>query len=145
MVDVLFSHDKAQLARLNAPDAHGHVESLQTGIRALAPADNAQRDLAGKALALAEELAATRWLLVLQEQETISMPLLVVVVTWLSLIFAGFGLFSPGNGTVVAALCLCALSVSGAIFLILEMDRPLEGMVRISEAPMRAALSHLGR
>ena len=53
----------------------------------------------------------------------------------------GFGLFSPSNGTVIAALFLCALSVSGAIFLILEMDDPLEGMVRISDTPMRSALS----
>ena len=94
---------------------------------------------------LATELAATRWLLLLQETETISMPLLVVVVTWLSLIFMGFGLFSPRNGTVVVALFLCALSVSGAIFLILEMDRPLDGIVRISDAPMRTALGFLGR
>ena len=62
---------------------------------------------------------------------------------WLTLIFVGFGLFSPRNRTVIAALFLCALSVSGAIFLIMEMDDPLKGMVRISDAPMRTALSIL--
>ena len=64
---------------------------------------------------------------------------------WLTLIFMGFGLFSPPrNATVVAALFLCALSVSGAIFIILEMDDPLTGVVRISDAPMRKALALLG-
>ena len=63
---------------------------------------------------------------------------------WLTLIFMGFGLFSPPrNATLVAALFLCALSVSGAIFLILEMDDPLTGVVRISDVPMRRALSML--
>ncbi len=64
---------------------------------------------------------------------------------WLTLIFMGFGLFSPPrNATVVAALFLCALSVSGAIFIILEMDDPLTGVVRISDVPMRKALALLG-
>jgi len=65
---------------------------------------------------------------------------MLVVVSWLTLIFVGFGLFSPGNGTVIATQFLRALSVSRAIFLILEMDNPFEGMVRISNAPIRSAL-----
>jgi hypothetical protein len=145
VADLLFSANATQLSKINAPDSHIRLESIDTALRALVPQTDTQRELRSKALALEAELVAMRWLLVLQEKETISMPLLVVVVAWLALIFTGFGLFSPGNGTVVGALMLCALSVSGAIFLILEMDRPLEGMVRISDAPMRAALSFLGQ
>jgi hypothetical protein len=144
VVDFLFSNDPAHIMKLTTPDRTGRLEGTQDMIQALVPKNDVQRELRSQALALAGDLAATRWLLVLQERETISMPLLVVVVTWLSLIFMGFGLFSPNNRTVVAALFLCALSVSGAVFLILEMDRPLEGMVRISDAPMRAALKYLG-
>ena len=44
---------------------------------------------------------------------------------------------------VVAALLFCALSVAGSTFLILEMDRPLEGVLKISSAPLRYALAHL--
>ena len=72
--------------------------------------------------------------------------LLVVVVAWMSLIFFGFGLLAPPrNATVVTALFLCALSVSGAIFIILEMDDPLTGMVQVSEAPMRKSLAIIGK
>ena len=42
----------------------------------------------------------------------------------------------PRHATVVAALLVCALSLSVAIFLILEMDRPFEGFIMVSPAPM---------
>jgi hypothetical protein len=144
VVDFLFLNNQSSHLELNTP-GRPRLEDAQDLIEALAPANDAQRELRSQARRLSAELAATRWLLLLQETETISMPLLVVVVTWLSLIFMGFGLFAPRNGTVIAALFMCALSVSGAVFLILEMDRPLEGMVRISDAPMRTALKVLGR
>ena len=80
-----------------------------------------------------------------QSGSAISTPFLVVVVFWLTIIFASFGLFAPSNTTVVATLFICALSVSGAIFLILEMDKPFEGLIQISSAPLRAALAHLGQ
>ena len=73
------------------------------------------------------------------------MPLLVVMAFWLTIIFVSFGLFAPPNATVVATLFVCALSVSGAIFLVLEMDRPFSGLIEISDAPLRNALAHLGR
>jgi len=69
----------------------------------------------------------------------------VVLVFWLSLIFASFGLFAPRNATVIVTLFVCALSVSGAIFLILELDRSFEGLLQISSAPLRDALVHLGQ
>jgi hypothetical protein len=145
VIDGLFVTGHDQAAHFSTPDKTGQLESVQTGIQRLAARSDGQRELQARALVLAGELAAMRWLLLLQERETISMPLLVVVVTWLSLIFVGFGLFSPRNATVVTALFLCALCVSGAVFLILEMDRPLDGIVRISDGPMRAALGFLGQ
>lgn len=144
VVEFVFSTKHASHLEVAAP-GRPQLENAQDLIEALAPATETQRELRAQARKLATELAATRWLLLLQETETISMPLLVVVVTWLSLIFTGFGLFAPRNGTVVVALFLCALSVSGAVFLILEMDRPLDGIVKISDAPMRTALVFLGR
>jgi hypothetical protein len=73
------------------------------------------------------------------------MPLLVVLITWLAVIFVSFGLFAPANATVVASLFVSALSVSGAIFLILEMYTPYSGLIALSSAPLRAAVAHLGQ
>jgi hypothetical protein len=35
------------------------------------------------------------------------------------------------------------LAVSGAIYLILELDQPFGGLIRISSEPLRNALSHI--
>jgi hypothetical protein len=55
-------------------------------------------------------------------------------------IFISMGLFAPRNATVYVTLFICALSVSGAILLILELDRPFEGLIRISPAHLRNTL-----
>ena len=60
-------------------------------------------------------------------------------------VFLSVGLFAPPNTTVIVALMLATLSVSGAIFLILELDMPFDGVIHISSAPMRNALEHLGQ
>jgi hypothetical protein len=65
-------------------------------------------------------------------------------VFWLVIIFASFSLFAEMNATVLAALCTFALSTSGAIFLILELDDPFTGLMSISSAPLRNDLGALG-
>jgi hypothetical protein len=62
---------------------------------------------------------------------SIPAPLLVVLV---SVIYASFGLFTQRNATGIAVLCVCALSVAGAILLILELDRSLEALLQVSGA-----------
>ena len=80
-----------------------------------------------------------------QTGSSISTPFLVIVVFWLSIIFVSFGLFAPRNATVIATLLICALSVSTAMFLILELDSPFHGLIQLSSAPLRNTLSLLGQ
>jgi len=75
---------------------------------------------------------------------SISKPLLVIMVFWLTVAFVVWGLLAPPNRTVIAVVLASALSASGAILLILEMYSPYEGFIRVSDAPLRAALAHLG-
>jgi len=69
----------------------------------------------------------------------------MMLVFWLTIIFASFGLFSPRNATVIAVLLICALSAAGSLFLVLELDAPYEGLIKVSSAPLRNALAHLGQ
>lgn len=144
-VEAIFSRGGNGLAKLDSPERLARVEQFQDKLRELAPRNDTQRSLQSQALALSSELTQARWLLIEQGQGSISTPLLVVLVFWLAIIFAGFGLVSANNRTVVATLVVCALSVAGSIFLIEEMNRPLEGLMQISSAPARNALSHLGQ
>src|SRR5271156_4976458 len=114
------------------PSATGS-EAIFDQIQQLTPQTDAQRMLRTEALTLAMNLGQTRWLLFEQSGSSISIPFLMAMVFWLSIIFASFGLFAPKNMTVVSLL-LAAISVSGAIFLILELDRPFEGIIQISSA-----------
>lgn len=144
-MDAIFSPGGNGLAKLDAPDRLARLEKFQDMIQGLAPRNDAQRLLQSQALALSSDLAQARWLLIEQGQGSISTPFLVVLVFWLAIIFAGFGLVGAKNRTVVATLVVCALSVAGSIFLIEEMNRPLEGLMQISGAPARNALKHLGQ
>jgi hypothetical protein len=126
------------------PTAAG-AEILFDKIQELLPQTDVQRSLKAQLLTMAINLGQTRWLLFEQSGSSIPMPFLLVLVIWLSLIFVSFGLFAPPNATVVVALLLGALSVSGAIFLILELDTPFEGLIRISGEPLRKVLAHLGQ
>ena len=125
--------------------AESPVEALYDKIEALTPQSDAQRAMQSQALTLAAEMARTRLLLFENLGASIPVPFLVVLVFWLCIIFASFGLFAPRNATVIAALCVSALSVAGAIFLILELDRSFEGLLQVSGAPLRTALAQLGR
>jgi hypothetical protein len=144
-IQTLASRDPAQLARLRSPEAMRRVESLQRKLEELSPRTEAQRRLQARALQLADEVLAVRRLALLQAVGSIPIPLLIILVLWLSIIFGAFGTFAPPNGTVIAALLLGALSTSAAIFLILEMNTPLDGVIGISLAPMRDALALLGQ
>jgi hypothetical protein len=121
------------------------VEGLYDKIEALTPQNDTQRSMQSQSLALAADMARTRLLLFEHLGASIPVPFLVVLVFWLCIIFASFGLFAPRNTTVITVLCVCALSVAGAIFLILELDRSFEGLLQVSGAPLRAALAQLGR
>jgi hypothetical protein len=119
-------------------------EILYDKIVELSPKDDAQRILQAQALTVVMALAQTRWLIYEQRVTAISMPFLVVLIFWIAVIFISFGLFAPLNTTVVASFLVSALSVSSAIFLILEMYTPYGGLIHVSSDPLRAALAQLG-
>jgi hypothetical protein len=123
----------------------GKYEGLYEKIEELAPKNDAQRALQAQALKTGTDLAQMRWLMFAQKGSSIPTPFLVVMVCWLALLLASFSLFAPSNATVFSTLLVCALAVSSAVFLILELDRPFDGMIQVSSAPLRAALAQLGR
>jgi hypothetical protein len=114
-------------------------------IQQLAPQNESQRALKAQAVAMSFDLGQMRWLLFEQAGSSISLPLVVIVVFWLAILFFSFGLFGPANTTAVAALMVAAFSVSGSLFLIMELDQPFGGLIQISRQPMVNALDLLGR
>jgi hypothetical protein len=121
------------------------IEAVQDQLRQLSPRNDAQRWLRSRALQISADIAEARWLIIEQlGQSSLPMPFLVMLIFWLTIIFGSFGLFSPRNATVFTVLLVCALSVAGSLFLVLELDRPYEGLIMVSSAPIRNALALLG-
>lgn len=142
MLDQIWPEDRSRTGQLAPPGAH---EDLYETIQALTPKGEGQSALKAAALKTTIDIGQGRWQLFAQKGSSIPIPFLIVLVFWLAMIFASFSLFVKPNATVVVTLLICALSVSGAIFLILELDRPFEGFMKISSEPLRAALERLGR
>jgi hypothetical protein len=113
-------------------------------IQDLVPHTDAQRAIQAEAESLAINLGQTRWLLFAQSGSSISKPFLVIVVFWLTVLYLSFGLFAPSNATAFATLLISAFSVAGAMFLILDLDRPFSGFMQIPDTPLRNALAVLG-
>jgi len=146
-LDLVWPEESSRAAKPGDPGtAPARVENIEEGIRALVPHSDLQRALQSQALQLTTEEARLRWLLFGQiGQGSIPRPFLVLLVAWLAIIFTTFGLLAPRNSTVVVVLLLCSLSASGALFLILEMDQPFQGWLKISSAPLHYALAHVGQ
>lgn len=125
--------------------SEGLYEGPFEQIQGLSPKNEAQRTLQAQALKVGADIAQSRWSLFAQRGSSIPTPFLVVMVSWLAILFVSFSLHARLNATVFATLLLSALTVSSAIFLILELDRPYEGIIQISSAPLRNALGQLGR
>jgi len=138
----MWPSDSGQSSQL-MPMAKG--EDLYDKIEELAPQTEEQRTIKAAALSLAIEMGEMRWLMFAQATNTITVPFLVVVVFWITVIFISFGLNAPHNATIVTALFLCALAVTGCIFLIQEMYTPYHGVIQVSSVPLRQALAHLGQ
>ncbi len=119
-------------------------QSIYDEVLGLAPQSDLQRALKSEAQSLMLTIARTRALMLAQSRNTLSFTLLAVVVFWLTVNFVSFGLYAKPNATATAALFLAAVSVAGALLLILEMDRPYSGLIHISDAPLRDALERLG-
>src|SRR5215469_14825654 len=117
-------------------DSQG-IDTVLDMVEDLPAANEVQRTVKTQALSIAMNIAQTRWLMYAQEESSVSRPLVVIVVFWLAINFISFGLFAPRNATVIVTLFLCAVAVSGAVFLILEMYNPFGGLIKISSAPIR--------
>ena len=146
---------EAELARLwpdaaatggsaHASQSYRPAEDLFATVADLTPKSEAQRSAQGRALQLMTTTGTTIRLLYLQAGGSVSWPFFVMLVFWIVMLFVGFGLYARRNATAISALFVGALTVAGAIFLILEMNRPFSGMMKLSSAPIEYALAQIG-
>ena len=125
------------------PDATKMLENVRETIRALKPTDQGQVTLQNEAIGITTGLLRQRWLLIEHQGPNVQGVVIIVLVSWVTAIFVSFGLNAPHNRTVLIAFLICALAIGASVFLILEMDRPLEGVMRISKEPVERVLTQM--
>ena len=124
--------------------ASAEGEAFYQRVQELQPSHDIQRGLKERVIQVTTDLAQARFLLFSHLGSSIPVPFLAVLLLWMIVLFAGFSLMAPANATTLASLVICALSVSGAIFLILELDQPFSGIMVIQSDSLRNALPPLG-
>jgi hypothetical protein len=129
----------------NALDEGPTIGVVQEAVLPLEPRTDNQRWIKTKALDIASDIAQTRWLLVEEAQSSIQGPFLFILMFWLAALFLSFGLFAPRNALVVVVFLISTISVASSIFVILEMDEPFGGLIRLSSQPLAEILDQLGR
>jgi len=144
-LQVIWPSSRSPRLETRAFEGGSGAETVENQILALTPTTDAQRWFKSESLKLTEDIVKARWRILGSAEGSVPTAFLLVVVCWLTATFASFGLFAPRNATVMAVFFVAALSVAAAVFLILELDRPFEGAIKISSGPFRYAVENLGK
>jgi hypothetical protein len=144
VIERIWPEKKGGVGGLRALESVDAAKTIQAKLQELTPKNDLQKSILAQASQVSSDVLQTRLLLMAGQQNTLPTSFLALLIFWLTGLFISFGLFAPRNGTVLAVLLICALSVSSAIFLVLEMDRPLDGFIKASNAPLRKAVELIG-
>ena len=151
-IDELFDHVSGSAPGTEEPASTAVLDEVQDRIRVLPPSDDDRRWLAAEALQIAGDLSNARWTMIQQNLSSVPLPFLALVVMWPTALFVSFGLFAPPNPITVVSLFVCALAISAAFKVVLDMDTPFGGPLhttgfplRLSSDPLRHALDMIKR
>jgi hypothetical protein len=121
----------------------GSSQSVIYKLRELVPRTAVQSSLQARALQIGTDMGQIRLILFAQPTDLISRPFVGALVLWLMFIFATFSMSARPNTTIVVVMFICVLSTSSAIFLIVELGQPFDGLMQISSESLRHGLPPL--
>jgi hypothetical protein len=143
VVDKIWKEGRSVPLQSTPFKAAAEGEAFYQKVQELQPSSDIHRGLQARIIQVTNDLMQSRFLLFSHLGSSIPVPFLAVLLLWLIILFAGFSLMAPANATTLTSLVICALSVSGAIFLILELNEPFSGLIMIRSEPLRNALPAL--
>jgi len=119
------------------------TESIVSDIAQLKPHTDEQSALKTKALDLAEAITQLRWLALKDANSAIPVAFLFLLMAWLTFTFTSFGMLAIGNILLVIVYFFCSLSVASAIFILIEMETPFSGVMKVSLTPVIETLQRM--
>ncbi len=139
-------NDGNELSGLRLASTDG--EPLYLMVMKLEPTSASQRLLKDEALRLSYDLEQTSNLLFVQNYKYIPKTFIIVLTLlamWFLFIFFSIGIYAPLNTTVIIALVLSSLSIAIAFFMIIDLNLPFDGILRMPSAPVEEALRAIGK
>lgn len=130
-------------SRIESNYLGGVLRQIQGEISALHPSDELHERLQAECAIQIRRVIEQRWKVIETGGNSISLPFYVVLIFWLGIVFAAFGLNAPGNILAYVTIGLAALSIASVMFVLLDLDRPFGGIFSVSSQPMRDALAHM--
>ncbi len=143
--DAVWSLHDVRPENLNSEAVQKAVRAQLARLVALAPKTDVQRMLQSHAIEQADSVSRARLHMFESRDGQFAWPFLAMLIFWVSILFLGFGLLAPFNLTLAATQFLGAISVAAAIFMILELNAPFGGLMRVSDAPLKAAIAQMDR
>ena len=111
----------------------------------LQPGDAQRQRILDQCTQQYSDLVKSRWTVIEGARGSISTPFYWVLVFWLVILFACLGLSAPPDAMAVIVIALSAVSITRAVFVILDLDLPYGGLFGIPSASMRNALADMMR
>lgn len=119
------------------------LDTVGNSLAAIQPADRLHESLLVDARQLYSRIVEQRWMIVEQSEGAIPMPVIGMMIAWMTLIFASFGYRAPKNAVVVAMFVVSAMFIAASVYVVLDMDIPFSGAIQISDAPLHRALAEM--
>jgi hypothetical protein len=116
------------------------AERFYNAVESLKTTNSKQTSLKSRITQITTEMGRTRLLVFTQGNDGIPLPFFVVLVFWLVVIFASFSLFAERSLIMVVSTLVLALSVSSALFLIVDLSHPFQGLMQISNHHLHVVL-----
>lgn len=123
--------------------AERSLNAIGDALAAISPADDFHASLLLDARQQYHRIVERRWSIVEQSEGALPMPMVYLLIAWLTLIFASWGYRAPYNAVVAIAILLAASLISVAFYFVLDMDIPFSGAIQVSDAPLRRALAEM--
>ncbi len=143
-IEFMQSDDTYATADRQAVTDGSIAEGIYGAVYALRPDTDMKRDLRDRALQRISALTQSRWFFSVRPSPTPGVFLFVVGL-WIFLQSFSLGLFGERNRADYFAICMLAVVFSSAAFLLLEVDEPFDGFLRVSVEPLQAAVQLMGR
>lgn len=121
------------------------LSAVGRDVHGLQPTDAFHRTQLAACVGQYSDLLQARWKVIEGARPSFSPPFYWVLVIWLSILFGSFGLTARPNAMVATMTVLCALSITIAVFVILDMDEPYGGLFGVPSTAMRNALADMMR